>query len=180
VWLHAGINPIAYQAGGPGEALIDALDVTADPAADALAAVTYPAAAPQNMLSGTAAVQSSQHAYDGKYVGWIGNGAANTLTFTGIHAPQAGTYRVTLSYASSARISSGNYNVNLIDRGFTIATSAGTNETRYARNTYSWDQFVPMELTVQLAAGSNTITFGNPTAYAPNIDKIIVAPVYLP
>ena len=180
VWLHAGINPIAYQAEGPGEALIDALDVTADLAADALAAVTYPAAAPQNMLSGTAAVQSSQHAYDGQYVGGIGNGAANTLTFTGIHAAQAGTYRVTLSYASSARASSGNYNVNLIDRGFTIATSAGTNETRYARNTYSWDQFAAIELTVALAAGSNTITFGNPTAYAPNIDKIIVAPAYLP
>ena len=92
--------------------------MTADPAADALAAVTYPAAAPQNMLSGTAAVRSSQHAYDGQYVGWIGNGVANTLTFTGIHAAQAGAYRVTLSYASSARTSSGNYNVNLIDRGF--------------------------------------------------------------
>jgi hypothetical protein len=31
-------------------------------------------------------------------------------------------------------------------------------------------------VTVALAAGSNTITFGNPAGYAPNIDKIIVAP----
>jgi hypothetical protein len=51
---------------------------------------------------------------------------------------------------------------------------------RYARNTYSWDQFDTIELTVRLAAGNNTITFGNLTAYAPNIDKITVAPAYLP
>jgi hypothetical protein len=30
------------------------------------------------------------------------------------------------------------------------------------------------------AAGSNTITFGNPAGYAPNIDKIIVAPASIP
>jgi hypothetical protein len=50
----------------------------------------------------------------------------------------------------------------------------------YARNTYSWDQFDTIDLTVTLRAGDNTITFGNASAFAPNIDKITVAPAYLP
>ncbi len=180
VYLHAGINPVEYLNAGPGTAEIGSLDVTPDAAADATAAVTYAAAAPQNILSGAAVVQSNQYAYGGADVGYIGNGAANTLTFTGVRAARAGTYRVMLSYADDERAGSGNYNANLVDRGFTVSTSAGTNETLYARNTYSWDQFDTIELTVRLASGSNTITFGNPTAYAPNIDKITVAPAYLP
>ena len=68
----------------------------------------------------------------------------------------------------------------LISRGFTVTTSAGTQLTAYARNTYSWNQFDTRELTVRLAAGENTIAFGNPVAYAPDIEKITVAPALLP
>lgn len=60
-----------------------------------------------------------------------------------------------------------------------MTTSAGTSETVYARNTYSWDQFDTIEVTVRLNAGSNTITFGNPDAYAPDFDKITVAAAFL-
>lgn len=49
----------------------------------------------------------------------------------------------------------------------------------YARNTYSWDQFDTIEVTVTLNAGLNTITLGNPDAYAPNFDKITVAEAIL-
>jgi hypothetical protein len=124
-------------------------------------------------------VQSKQYAYGGSDVGYIGDGSGNTLTFTGVQAPAAGTYRVTVSYADDDRAGTGNYNTNLLDRAFTVTTPAGTNETVYARNTYSWDQFDTVEVTVQLNAGSNTITFGNPSYYAPNIDKITVAPAVL-
>ena len=172
VYLHAGINPVQYAGAG----VIGGLDVTPD----AAAAVSYAAAAPSNTLSGAAVVASDPYAYGGKYVGYIGNGAANTLTFTGVRAARAGTYRVMLSYSDNDRAGSGNYNANLIDRGFTVSTSAGTSSTVYARNTYSWDQFDTIELTVRLAAGTNTITFGNPLGYAPNIDKITVAPAVLP
>ncbi len=176
VYLHAGINPVEYVNAGRGTVDIGALNVTPDDAA----AATYAAAAPQNVLSGAAIVQANQYAYGGSDVGYVGNGAGNTLAFTGITAPRAGSYRVVVSYADDERAGSGNYNANLVDRGFTVSTSAGTNETVYARNTYSWDQFDTIELTVRLAAGSNTITFGNPAAYAPNIDKITVAQAYLP
>ena len=180
VYLHAGINPIEYRPEGMGGAAIDSLDVTPDAAADAAWAVTYAAAAPGNVLSGTAAVEPSRYAYGGQCVGWIGHGAANTLTFTGVRTPWAGTYRVILSYASNDRAGSGNYNVNLIDPGFTVTTSAGTRLTTNARNTYSWNQFNTVGLTVQLTAGENTIMFGNLVGRAPNIDKITVAPASLP
>jgi alpha-galactosidase len=35
---------------------------------------------------------------------------------------------------------------------------------------------VPVVLPVQLQAGSNTITIGNPSGYAPDLDRIVVAP----
>jgi hypothetical protein len=180
VYLHAGINPVQYTWPGPGQATVGALSVTPGAAADSAGATTYAAASAQNVLAGTAAVQSNQYAYGGSDVGYIGNGSANTLTFTGIQAPRSGTYRVMVGYADDDRQGTGNYNTNLIDRAFTVSTSAGTNETVYARNTYSWDQFDTVEVTVQLNAGSNSITFGNPSYYAPNIDKITVAPAVLP
>jgi hypothetical protein len=179
VYLHAGINRIDWLPAGQ-TAVIDSLDVIPDAASDAAWAVTYAAAQPGNVLSGTAAVASNPHAHGGQHVGWIGNGADNTLTFTGVTAPWPGTYRVILSHACNDRAGSDNYNVNLINRGFTVTTSAGTQLTAWARNTYSWSQFNTMELTVRLAAGGNTITFGNPSAYAPDIDKITVAPALLP
>jgi hypothetical protein len=175
-YLHAGINPVQVA----GMASSGVLDVVPDHGADVADAAIYAAAAPGNTLSGAAVVQADQYAYGGKDVGYVGNGAANTLTFTGIRAARAGTYRVMVSYADDDRAGSGNYNSNLVDRGFTVTTSAGTSETVFARNTYSWDQFDTIEVTVQLNAGLNTITFGNPAAYAPNFDKITVAAATLP
>jgi hypothetical protein len=166
MYLHAGINTVQYT--GYGE--IGGLRVRSASGT----AATY--AASDATLSGTAVVQSDSYAYGGKYVGWIGNGAANTLSFTGVTVPTAGTYRVMVSYADADGESSGNYNTNLIDRSFTLTTSANTSVTTFARNTSSWDQFDTVEVTVRLNAGSNTITIGNSSYFAPNIDKIIVAP----
>ena len=87
VYLHAGINPVEYVNAGRGTVEIGSLNVTPDDAA----AVTYAAAAPQNVLSGAAVVQANQYAYGGSDVSYIGNGAGNTLTFTGIKAPRAGS-----------------------------------------------------------------------------------------
>ena len=178
VWLHAGINDIAYTVTGAATARLDRLDVTPD-TADAGSAVTYQAEDSGNTLAGAAAVASNSYASGGKYVGWIGNGAANTLTFNGVNAPTAGTYRVAVTYADDDSTNSGNYNENLIDRAATITTSGGTSETVYFRNTYSWSQFWTLDVTVHLNAGSNSITFANPSAYAPDFDKITVAPAAL-
>jgi hypothetical protein len=176
VYLHAGINRVGYRVPAPGGgAAIESLEVVPDATADAASAVTYPAAAA--MLSGTALLESNRYAHGGQCVSGIG--PAGGLTFTGVSAPWDGTYRVILSYASNDRAGSDNYNVNLIDPGFTVTTSAGTRLGAHARNTYSWSQFNTTALTVQLAAGENTIAFGHPAGPAPSIDKIIVAPASL-
>ena len=175
VYLHAGINNLTYTVTG-ATTLIDRLDVTRDTADTGS---TYQAESPANTLGGTAVVTGNSYAAGGAYVGYIGNGAANTLTFNGITAPATGLYRVAITYANDDSASSGNYNENLIDRGMTITTSAGTNLTAHFRNTYSWSQFWTVDVLVQLDKGANTITFGNPTAYAPNIDQITVAPLAL-
>lgn len=98
-YLHAGINPVPVTGLGTG----GTLNVTPDPAADAADAAVYPAASPRNILSGTAVVRTNQYAYGGKEVGYVGNGAGNTLTFTGVRAPHSGTYRVMVSYADDDR-----------------------------------------------------------------------------
>jgi hypothetical protein len=179
VYLHTGINRIDCLPAGR-TVVIDSLDVIPDAASDAEWAMTYVAAAAGNVLSGTATATGNPHAHGGQHVGWIGNGDGSTLTFTGVTAPWSGIYRVVLSYACNERTGSGNYNVNLINRRFTVTTSAGSQLSACARNTYSWNQFNTVELTVRLAAGTNTIEFGNPSAYAPDIDKITVAPALLP
>lgn len=168
VYLHAGINPVVYAGSGS----VGGLSVTSASGT----ATTYAASSSANVLAGTAQVDSDAYAYGGSYVGWIGDGAGNTLTFEDVDVPTAGTYQVMVSYADADGESSGNYNTNLIDRAFTLTTSAGTSITTSARNTYSWDQFDTVEVTVQLDAGDNTITIGNSSYYAPNIDKIVVAP----
>jgi hypothetical protein len=177
VWLHAGINTVTYTATGCAPATIDRLDVTPD-TADASSAVTYQAESSANTLGGTAAVETDSAAAGGKYVGWIGNGAANTLTFN-VTAPSAGTYALAVTYANDETAGSGNYNSNLVDRPAAITTSGGTNQTVYFRNTYSWHQYWTVDTTVQLNAGANTVTFANPSGYAPNIDQITLAPVSL-
>lgn len=177
VWLHAGINTVTYTATGCAPASIDRLDVTPD-TADASSAVTYQAESSANTLGGTAAVETDSAAAGGKYVGWIGNGAANTLTFH-VTAPSAGTYALAVTYADDETAGSGNYNSNLVDRPAVVTTSGGTNQTVYFRNTYSWHQYWTIDTTVQLNAGANTVSFANPSGYAPNIDQITLAPVSL-
>jgi hypothetical protein len=134
---------------------------------------------PGYVASGTAVATRNSAAAGGAYVGFIGKGPANTVTFNGITVPRTGTYRLGITYANFDSASSGNYNENLIDRGMEITTSAGTNETAYFRNTYSWSQFWTVDVDVQLNSGTNTVTFGNATAYAPDIDQITVAPLAL-
>ena len=120
VYLHAGINRIDWVPEGQA-AVIDSLDVIPDAASDTAWAVTYAAAAPGNVLSGTAAAAGNPHAHRPARRR-IGHGDGSTLTFTGVAAPWSGVYRVLLSYACNERAGSDNYNVNLVNRGFTVST----------------------------------------------------------
>jgi hypothetical protein len=54
----------------------------------------------------------------------------------------------------------------------------GGAETELDLNGSTFSDPVPTVIPVQLHAGTNTISFGNASGYAPDLDRIVVAPSY--
>ncbi|GIF25562.1 hypothetical protein BJ973_003839 [Actinoplanes tereljensis] len=179
VFLPAGISRVEYNAYATDDrdaVNLDYLEV----AATSGTVTAYEAESATNTLAGTAVVVSDTAATGGKYVGWIGAGSANTLRFNGVAAATAGRYRMVVGYANG-ELGSGatNYNSNIVDRYAEISVNDGTAKKVFFRNTLGWSNYWTTVVDVDLAAGANTITFGNAsTGFAPNIDRIqIAAPV---
>jgi len=176
VYLQAGINRVEYNAYASDDrdaVNLDYLDV----AATSGTVTAYEGESASNTLGGTAVVVSDGAASGGRYVGWVGAGAANTLRFNGVSAATAGRYRMVVGYANG-ELGSGatNYNSNIVDRYAEISVNGGTAKKVYFRNTLGWSNYWTTVVDVDLAAGANTITFGNSsTGYAPNIDRIQIA-----
>jgi hypothetical protein len=59
-------------------------------------------------------------------------------------------------------------------RQATISVNGGAPQTVSFTPTGSFDTVGTVTLPLQLTAGNNTIEFANPTAYAPDFDRIIV------
>ncbi|MBB2948318.1 hypothetical protein FB565_008101 [Actinoplanes lutulentus] len=177
VYLPAGINRIDYRAfaGDDRDAVnLDYLDLSA--ATGVVSA--YESESVSNTLSGTSVVVSDTAASGGRYVGWIGAGAGNTLRFNGVSAPAAGRYRLVVSYANAEVVGEHAYNNNIVDRYAEISVNGGAVKKAFFRNTLAWNTYRTAIVDVDLVAGANTITFGNASSgFAPNIDRIQVAAV---
>ncbi len=124
---------------------------------------SYEAEAGGNTLGGQAAVRSSAGASGGALVGYVGNGTANYLQFNNVQAAAAGSRRVTVYYASGA------------NRSMTIGVNGGTATTVSTPSTGGWNTIGSITVTLTLAAGTNTVRFGNPTGWAPDFDRIVVS-----
>ncbi|MFI7707884.1 CBM35 domain-containing protein [Nonomuraea sp. NPDC049480] len=176
VFLTAGINRVdvnAYAADDRDAVNVDYIDV----AATTGTITSYQAESPANTLSGAARAGSNTAASGGAYVGFVGAGAANTLRFNNVTVPAAGRYRMIVTYANG-ELGEGatNYNSNIVDRYAEVSVNGGPVTRHYFRNTLGWSNFRTTVVDVVLAAGANTITFGNPSAgYAPDIDLIQIA-----
>ena len=170
VYLQTGLNPVTVTANGTGS--VQDVQVAASPSSTG---TTYQAESSSNTLAGTAAVTSDAWASGGDYVGYIGDGSANTLTFNDVDATSAGTYMLVIGYSNDDSSGSGNYNSNIESRWSQISVNGGTASTEVFANTYSWTVFRTVAVPVTLAAGENTIEFSNSTGYVPNIDYIQVA-----
>jgi hypothetical protein len=177
VYLPAGISRIDYRAYATDDrdaVNLDYLDV----AATTGTVTAYESESAANTLTGTAAVVSDAAASGGKYVGWLGAGAANTLRFNGVSAPAAGRYRLVVGYANAEVVGEHDYNTNIVDRYAEISVNGGAARKVFFRNTLGWSSYWTTVVDVDLAAGTNTITFGNASSgYAPNIDRIHIAAV---
>jgi hypothetical protein len=170
VYLQTGLNPVTLTASGTGA--VQNVQVAAAPSSTG---TTYEANSSANTLAGTAVVTADQWALDGDYVGYVGDAAANTLTFKDVDASTAGTYMLVIGYSNDDSSGSGNYNSNIESRWSQISVNGGTATTEVFANTYSWTVFRTVAIPVTLAAGENTIEFSNATGYVPNIDYIQLA-----
>jgi hypothetical protein len=99
------------------------------------------------------------------------------MRFNNVTASTAGRYRMVVGYANG-ELGDGatNYNSNIVDRYAEISVNGGTAKKVYFRNTLGWSNYWTTVVDVDLAAGANTVTFGNSSSgYAPNIDRIQIA-----
>ncbi|MFC9559429.1 glycoside hydrolase family 98 domain-containing protein [Agromyces sp. NPDC056965] len=122
---------------------------------------TYEAESAGNTLTGSAVVRSKSTASGGSVVGELGAGAGNAVTIEGVTARTSGP--VTLRVAA----------VTGEDRDFWVSVNGAT-AVKLAVPGHSWDEPTIVEMTVDLAEGTNSISFGNPSAYAPDLDAVVV------
>src|SRR5581483_3751397 len=172
LYLAAGINRLTVSPNSG--TTITLRDLKVDGSGDTTGVTTYQAE--NGTLAGKAVVQSNTWASGGKDVGYLGNGSGNTLTFGNVTAAKAGRYTVVVHYAENDRSGSGNYNTNIESRTAQLTVNGGSPTTLTFRNTYGWSDWWSLPATVTLNAGTNTLTFGNSSSYAPDIDSIEVAP----
>ncbi|MFJ9743286.1 CBM35 domain-containing protein [Streptomyces sp. NPDC101166] len=171
LYLSAGNNRIT--AAVPGRGSVGLRDLRVTGAADTAGVTTYEAEAAS--LAGAAAVAADSWASGGKFVGHVGKGAGNTLTFQ-VNAPKDGRYVMNVRYTNNELAGSGNYNTNVVSRAADITVNGAAQKVMF-RNSYSWSNFWELPVPVTLRAGTNTVSFGNPAAYTPDIDKVTVAPL---
>jgi chitinase len=121
-----------------------------------------------NTLAGGARVASCSACSGGAKVGYVGMGG--TLTFNGVSVSTAGTYQVAIAYCDGS--TSG--------RQATVSVNGGTPVTVSFTPTGGFSTPGTKTVNLTLNAGSNTITFANPSAYAPDFDKITVPSTPVP
>jgi hypothetical protein len=111
-------------------------------------------------LSGAAVVASCPACSGGAKAGWIGNGSANYVTLT-LNVSSAGTKTMTIYYLVSGT------------RDFFVSVNGGAGVQKTLSGT-SFDTPVSTTMSVTLNAGSNTIKFYNNSAFAPDLDRIVI------
>ncbi|MEU9063044.1 CBM35 domain-containing protein [Streptomyces sp. NPDC048430] len=168
LYLVAGNNRVTAT----GHAALRSLDVTGSGSDSGV--LTYEGAEAE--LSGGARLVAGAHASDGSYIGWLGNSDANKAVFT-VDAPQDGAYVLVMRYGHNDRRDNGHaYNTDIMSRTADVTVGGRTQKVTF-KNTWSWDDFWTLGVPVELKKGANTVTFGNASAWAPNLDRIQLAPV---
>nr|AQQ75132.1 GH27 [uncultured bacterium] len=113
-------------------------------------------------LSGAAVIASCAACSGGSAVGYIGNGTANYVTLT-VNASAAGNQSLTI------------YGLVSGTRSFSVSVNGGAAQVVSMTGTSWTTPFASSPITVTLNAGSNAIRFYNDSAYAPDLDRIVVS-----
>jgi hypothetical protein len=155
----AGMFLTSHATGVQGQAVFSGFTVTGGATPPPLA-TSYEAESPANTIAGGALLATCAACSGGEKVGYVG--AGGTLTFNGVTVPSSGTYQVSIAYLDGS------------GRQADISVNGGASQTVSFTPTGSFDTVGVVTLPLALTAGSNTIEFANPTAYAPDFDRIIV------
>jgi hypothetical protein len=123
-------------------------------------AQSYPAAS--GTLSGSAAIAACPACSGGTKVGDLGLGPNNNLTFNDVEVPRTGTYWMQVD------------SMTIGPRSLLYRVNGGTFATL---NVGGGSFLLPSSTTVpvQLNKGINSIHFGNPTSYPPDMDRIVIS-----
>lgn len=180
VHLAQGINEVELST--PNGILLQQVTTTRAAASDS-AAVTIEAenavrhgATSVNAYSTT----SGSNASGLKGVGFVGNGSGNTFEVPrGPGFDKAGDYDIAVTYANAELSGAHAYNPQVVDRRLDVKETGGATSAGHAyfRYTYAWDSFLERTIPVSLRTSGGSLVFGNANAYAPDIDKITIAPV---
>jgi alpha-galactosidase len=157
----AGLFVTSHAGGSAATASFDEFTV-ADGATAPRPATSYEAEAATNTLAGQAKVASCTACSGGKKAGFIGK--SGTLTFNGVNAPTDGDYTMTIAYLNGPP-----------SRQAMVSADGDAPQTLTFPVTADFNTLGVTNLTVHLTAGTNTIEIANPSANAPDIDRILVA-----
>lgn len=160
VELNAGVNSIQF--GNPMSYApdMDRIVITGDGSAFPPQSITYEAE--NAVLQGGAGHFYCQFCSGAGEAGFIGGGSANNVLFSDITVRETGTYQMEIDYLTSG------------PRSFFISVNGGP-DSELDLNGSSFSLPTSIVVPVQLKAGSNTIRFGNPTGYAPALDRIAIS-----
>jgi hypothetical protein len=161
VYLQKGINTIEFGSPVSYPPDLDRIVISGNGDFPRPATSTYEAEVAT--LGGTVVGEFSNYSSGLGKAGNIGGGAANSVTFSNVTVPRDGSYQLEIDYQTSGL------------RSYFMSVNGGT-ETELDLNGSTFSDPVPTVVTVQLKAGANTISFGNPSGYAPDLDRIVVAP----
>ncbi|HEU5128963.1 MAG TPA: hypothetical protein VFU12_13315, partial [Glycomyces sp.] len=68
------------------------------------------------------------------------------------------------------------YNPQVVDRRLEAHEGADAVGHAYFRYTYSWDSFWERTIPVTLSTADEPLRLGNAESWAPNIDRVVIAP----
>jgi len=154
-----GFSVVAVGGDGRKSAPSKAITVTT-PAATG--PVVHEAEAQENVLDGGASQGGCGRCSGGGKAGNLGG--SGSLTVPAVTAPVAGTYLMALDYVDAS--SSRTIVVTVNGVSFQLPTAGSADN--------DWDTPQRVVVPVPLKAGANTVKFGNPGDYAPDVDRITV------
>lgn len=163
VYLQKGLNTISFGSPVSYPPDLDRIVIQGDGNFPIPSTTSYEAEVAT--LGGSASGGFSNYSSGLAKAGNIGGGAANTVTFGSVTVPTDGTYQLEVDYQTSG------------PRSFFMSVNGAT-ATELDVNGDTFNDPTPVVVPVALHSGTNTVQFGNATGYAPDLDRIVIAPSY--